>query len=65
MVAGAVGSPGVKIDPEEIERIVYYSVVDLSALLDEEEPVFSHQFAQLLHLSTGKPSALDLVRYHP
>jgi isopentenyldiphosphate isomerase len=62
---GVIDPTGVKIDPEEIERLAYYRILELATLLDEREPAFSPWFAQLLRWYIGKPSALDPVRHPP
>jgi isopentenyldiphosphate isomerase len=56
---GTVDPAGVRFDPVEIERIDFYSLGELGALLEKEDHKFSYWFEQILGWYLGKPSALQ------
>jgi isopentenyldiphosphate isomerase len=58
---GMVDPAEVRFDPVEIERIDYYSLPELQALLQAGNTPFSHWFVQLLHWFLGLPSEMTII----
>jgi hypothetical protein len=58
---GVVNPAEVRFDPVEIERVDYYSLPELQALLQTGNTPFSHWFVQLLHWFLGLPSEMKII----
>lgn len=59
---GTVNPIVVRFDPMEIERIDYYSLIELQDMLESENHNFSHWFKQILLWYLGKSSALEVLK---
>lgn len=54
----------VRFDPLEIEKIEYYSLSELRALMKSENLIFSYWFQQLIQWSQGEASAMNILTTH-
>ena len=61
---GTVDKEAIRIDANEIERIVYHSLAEIEALLAQGEVLFSHWFEQLLLWYLGRPSEIQIIDNH-
>ena len=59
---GCVNPIQVQFDPLEVEKITYYHLEELEALIQSGEAVFSSWFVQLLKWYVGKPAELQVMR---
>jgi isopentenyldiphosphate isomerase len=59
---GIVNPAHVRFDPGEVERVMYYTMSDLLALLRERRAVACYWFEQIVSWYLGKPSALGVLR---
>lgn len=58
---GNVDPTKVNFDPVEIERIDYYSLVELEVQMEKMDTNFSYWFEQILYWHFHKPSALEVL----
>jgi len=61
---GTVDGSQVRFDPVEIERIEYYSLIDLQELMETDPAAFSYWFEQILLWVLGKPSEMVILQDH-
>jgi isopentenyl-diphosphate delta-isomerase type 1 len=59
---GTVDPALVRVDPEEVEGIAFYSLDELEKLIRNGKVAFSGWFVQLIHWYLGKPSDLQLLK---
>jgi isopentenyldiphosphate isomerase len=59
---GCVNPIQVQFDPLEVEKITYYHLEELEALIQSGEVAFSGWFVQLINWYSGKPSELQVLR---
>jgi isopentenyldiphosphate isomerase len=58
---GRVDPADVRFDTAEVERVDYYSLPELEALLANNGVMFSFWFEQILRWYLGNPSALEIL----
>jgi hypothetical protein len=62
---GTVDKEAIRIDANEIERIVYHSLSEIEASLAQGEGLLSRWFEQLLLWYLGRPSEIQVIDNHP
>jgi isopentenyl-diphosphate delta-isomerase type 1 len=58
---GILGGAALRINPQEIARIAYYTLPELEEMMRAGETPFSSWFVQLLRWYTGKPTTLQVL----
>jgi isopentenyl-diphosphate delta-isomerase type 1 len=58
---GILGGAALRINPQEIARIAYYTLPELEEMMRAGETPFSSWFVQLLRWYAGKPATLQVL----
>jgi len=61
---GFVDPALVQFDPVEIEKIRYFSLIELLERMEIAEGTFCYWFLQIIQWATGKPSELSILKIH-
>ncbi|MFC1891918.1 hypothetical protein ACFLZT_05950, partial [Thermodesulfobacteriota bacterium] len=59
---GNVDKNTVQMNSDEIDRIIYHSVINVEKLLTQSEITFSRWFKQLFLWYIGKPSDVQVIK---
>jgi isopentenyldiphosphate isomerase len=62
---GTIDGENIRIDKNEVSKIMYYSLPQLEELSSQREASFSRWFLQLLRWYWGKPSDIQIITKQP